>query len=60
MSVNAAKHQKSHISFIGMYFGAVFLRQCMCVWKIHVENLIFATNLQWNIIKTNQGNKMMK
>ena len=45
---DCCEHQKITYFSIQIYFRTVFLHQCMSVhvWKIHVENLVFTTNLQ--------------
>ena len=50
---------KSHIYFfIQIYSEIVFLRQCMSVWTMHVENLVFTTNLTKNLL--NKSFKLIK
>ena len=39
------ENQKSYMFCIQIHFGTLFLCQSICVWKIHVENLVFVTNL---------------
>ena len=39
-------NQNSPVVFMEIYFLTLFLRQCMCVSEIHVENLQYIKNLQ--------------
>ena len=51
--------KKSHYFSIHIYFGTVFLRQCMCVYKRYMLKFYYLLQIyNKRIVKTNQGNNM--
>ena len=56
---DCCEHQKSTYFFIQIYFGTVFLRQCMCVRERYILKIKYLLQIyNKRIVKTNQGNNM--
>ena len=62
MYVTAVNIKKSHLYIyfsIQIYFGTVFLRQCMCVYERYMLKIQYLLQIyNKRIVKTNQGNNM--